>query len=278
MEGKLYVEVLNWASSFLEEQGLEPYIAEYLLLERQGWTKTELVSVLRQPVSSEIAIQWENDLKKVTEGMPPQYVIGSCEFFGNRFSVTPDTLIPRPETEELVQACLDSSPETPVKVLDIGTGTGAIALSLKKNRPNWDVTAVDISEAALTVAKENAQRLNVAVTFSQSDLTSAVAEQVFDVIVSNPPYIGEEEWDVMGESVREHEPKIALFAANHGLAIYERLAKELPKVSHDKTSIYLEIGYQQGAVVKEMFAKAMPSKTVRVEKDLFGQDRLIIIN
>lgn len=277
MADKLYVEVLNWASSFLEEKGFEPYLGEYLLLERQGWTKTDLVLALREVVPSNVLNQWHHDIDQVLTGLPPQYVIGSCQFYGRRFKVTKDTLIPRPETEELVQWCLKEQPTAPLTVLDIGTGTGIIGLTLKKERPSWQVTAVDLSPEALSVAQENGESLDVAVEFFQSDLTAQVANHVFDVIVSNPPYIGVEEWSVMGASVREHEPKMALYADNHGLAIYERLAEELPLISHRNTTIYLEIGYQQGEAVSAIFAKAMPEKTCRVEKDIFGQDRMIII-
>lgn len=278
MVAKLYVEVLKWASSFLEEKGYEPYLAEYLLQERQGWSKTDLISRLRQPVEAEVLEQLQQDLAAVVKGLPAQYVIGSCEFYGYRFKVTPDTLIPRPETEELVQRCLQNNDKNRrLKVLDIGTGTGAIAISLKKEAPNWEVTAVDISSAALAVAQENSQQLATKIHFVESDLTHEVQNETFDIIISNPPYIAATEWDVMDESVREHEPKLALFAENNGLAIYQRLANEVLTISDADVKIYLEIGYQQGAAVQGVFAKTLPQKTISVQKDLFGQDRMVII-
>lgn len=278
MVDKRYVEVLKRASSFLDTKGLEPYLAEYLLLERQGWTKTDLVLNMRQPMPQAIETQFEADLADVISGLPPQYVIGSCDFYGHRFQVTPATLIPRPETEELVQSCLaENDHKERLTVLDIGTGTGAIAVTLQKEAPEWDVTAVDISQEALAVAEANNQRLETDVTFVLSDLTREVQDQCFDIIISNPPYIGEEEWSEMGASVLAHEPKLALFADNHGLAIYERLAKELPKISHEKTKIYLEIGYLQGKAVKSIFEQQMPTREVIVKKDVFGQDRMVLI-
>lgn len=278
MKDSLYVEVLKRASSFLEEHGFESYLAEYLLLERQGWSKTEFLSQLRQPADKAVWEQLNTDISEVITGQPPQYVIGSTDFFGYRFQVTPDTLIPRPETEELVQKCLISNNhDEKLKVLDIGTGTGAIALTLKKEVPNWEVTAIDISKNALAVAAKNSKELDVDVTLIESDLTVEVSQKTFDIILSNPPYIADDEWDVMDDSVRNFEPKLALFADNQGLAIYERLAKELPYICHDDTKIYLEIGYKQGGAVKRLFEQGFPTKRVSILPDMFGQDRMIII-
>lgn len=273
-----YVEALKGASSFLEAQGREGYLGEYMLLERQGWSKTDLVSKLRQDMPEDIYNTWQLDLKKVCEGLPPQYIIGSCEFYGLRFKVTEATLIPRPETEELVEYCLSTNDKTkPLRVLDIGTGTGAIALSLKHEAPMWDVTASDISSEALAVTKENKQRLDLDVTLLEGDLIEPVKGELFDIIVSNPPYIAEDEWNVMDESVRDYEPKLALFAPNQGLEIYERLARELPSITHEKSKIYLEIGYLQGEAVVSLFKETFPNHNVVCQKDFFGQDRMIIV-
>ena len=273
-----YVEALKGASSFLEEQGKEGYLAEYMLLERQGWNKTELVSRLRQEMPESIYNVWQQDLKKVREGLPPQYIIGSCEFYGLRFKVTEATLIPRPETEELVENCLSTNDKTkPLKILDIGTGTGAIALTLKHEAPMWDVTASDISSEALAIAGQNKRKLGLEVRLVEGDLIEPVKTELFDIIVSNPPYIAEDEWDVMDESVREYEPKLALFAPNQGLEIYERLAQELPSITHEKSKIYLEIGYLQGESVVSLFKETFPNHKVMCQKDFFGQDRMIIV-
>ncbi|QIL46289.1 peptide chain release factor N(5)-glutamine methyltransferase [Vagococcus coleopterorum] len=278
MQDNLYVEVLKRASSFLEEQGLEGYLAEYLLCERQGWNKTDLVTRLRTEMPENISAQFELDLAKVLEGQPAQYVIGSCEFYGRRFKVNSNTLIPRPETEELVQGCLaGNDKEKNLKVLDIGTGTGAIAISLKQEAPDWDVTAVDLSPDALAVASLNAEELQADVRFLESDLTQAVKGEVFDIVISNPPYISADEWDLMDESVREYEPKMALFAENKGLALYEQLAQELKTISHEQTTVYLEIGFNQGRAVQEIFQNALPNRLVEIKQDVFGQDRMVFI-
>ncbi|APB31627.1 peptide chain release factor N(5)-glutamine methyltransferase [Vagococcus teuberi] len=270
-----YFEVLKWASSFLEEHNKETAIAEYLLLEYNNWNKTNLLLHFNKEVPREIVNRLKTDLVKVSENYPPQYLIGSCEFYGERFVVSEDTLIPRPETEELVELCLTENDLTKKSVVDIGTGTGVIAVSLKKNRPNWDVSAVDLSSSALEIAKENALQLDTSIDFYLGDALEPVMDETFDIIISNPPYIGEEEWPEMDESVRIHEPKMALFADNKGLAIYEKIAKEATKVLNEKGKIYLEIGYTQGMSVVRIFEEYFPQKVVEVVKDMSGHDRMI---
>lgn len=270
-----YFEVLKWASSFLEEHNKETAIAEYLLLEYNNWNKTNLLLNFNKEVPEEIVNRLKTDLVKVSENYPPQYLIGSCEFYGERFVVSEDTLIPRPETEELVELCLTENDLTKKSVVDIGTGTGVIAVSLKKNRPNWDVSAVDLSSSALEIAKENALQLDTSIDFYLGDALEPVMDETFDIIISNPPYIGEEEWPEMDESVRIHEPKMALFADNKGLAIYEKIAKEATKVLNEKGKIYLEIGYTQGMSVVRIFEEYFPQKVVEVVKDMSGHDRMI---
>lgn len=278
MVNKSYLEVLNWASSFLENHGQEIYIAEYLLLERLGWSKTEWLMNMKKPVPTVVLEQLEKDLKLVLEDYPPQYIIGSCEFYGECFKVTPATLIPRPETEELVELCLTTNDQSqPLKVLDIGTGTGAIALSLKRHAPVWQVTAVDLSSEALEVARQNAENQKLDIAFLLGDLTEPVKAEEFDIVISNPPYIGNQEWAEMDTSVRTYEPKLALFADNQGLAIYERLALELPAVIKSTGKIYLEIGYRQGEAVKELFKKEFPTKIVSIHQDLAGQERMVSV-
>ena len=270
-----YFEVLKWASSFLEEHNKEMAIAEYLLLEYNNWNKTNLLLHFNKEVPKEVINRLKTDLVKVSENYPPQYLIGSCEFYGERFVVSEDTLIPRPETEELVELCLTENDLTKKSVIDIGTGTGVIAISLKKNRPNWDVSAVDLSLGALQIAKENALQLDTSIDFYLGDALEPVMDETFDIIISNPPYIGEDEWPEMDESVRIHEPKMALFADNKGLAIYEKIAKESTKVLNENGKIYLEIGYTQGMSVARIFEEYFPQKVVEVVKDMSGHDRMI---
>ena len=273
---KTYVEVLNWASSFLENNGQESYTAEYLLLEKKQWTKTDLLTHLRKEMPEQEYEQYCQDIEQVVNYIPVQYLIGSTEFYGRRYKVNEHTLIPRPETEELVDLILKDNQSENLTVVDIGTGTGIIALSLGLANPTWEVTGLDISLEALKVATENNEILQGKVTFLESDVLSDYPkEKKIDILVSNPPYISYDEWEVMDVSVREHEPKTALFAENNGLAIYEKIAEESQKCLSETGKIYLEIGYLQGESVSKIFQKRFPRKNISVIKDLNGQDRII---
>ncbi|MEG0284603.1 MULTISPECIES: peptide chain release factor N(5)-glutamine methyltransferase [Vagococcus] len=273
---KTYVEVLNWASSFLENNGQESYTAEYLLLEKKQWTKTDLLTHLRKEMPEQEYEQYCQDIEQVVNYIPVQYLIGSTEFYGRRYKVNEHTLIPRPETEELVDLILKDNQSENLTVVDIGTGTGIIALSLGLANPTWEVTGLDISLEALKVATENNEILQGKVTFLESDVLSDYPkEKKIDILVSNPPYISYDEWEVMDVSVREHEPKTALFAENNGLAIYEKIAEESQKCLSETGKIYLEIGYLQGESVSQIFQKRFPRKNISVIKDLNGQDRII---
>lgn len=275
---KTYREVLQRASSFLEAQGQSGHDILYVFLQRKQWTNTQWLLAMNDLISEADEAQVAADLAALQQHLPPQYLIGSEEFYGRRFKVTEATLIPRPETEELVQLCLTENPTSPLHVVDIGTGTGAIAISLKKERPNWQVAAVDISEAALAVAEENAMSLSAEVAFYLGSILAPVADQQFDVIISNPPYISQTEWELMDESVRTYEPKTALFAEDDGLAIYQQLAKEAPAVLKPQGKIYLEIGFQQGPAVAALFQGVFPEKRIRVLKDMFGNPRMVVVD
>ncbi|OJG46863.1 protein-(glutamine-N5) methyltransferase, release factor-specific [Enterococcus hermanniensis] len=243
---------------------------------RKNWDKTQWLIHMRDEISLADEQQIKADVAELLKNIPPQYLLGYEYFFDHRFKVTEATLIPRPETEELVDLCLKDNLNKPKKVVDIGTGTGAIAISLKAARPEWQVTAVDISAAALAVAKENAETIGVEIDFKLSDVLSAITEKQ-DIIISNPPYISQAEWHLMDESVRTYEPKTALFAENDGLAIYQKIAQESQALLQPEGMIFLEIGFQQGKAVKELFQKAFPEKCVEVRPDMMGNDRMVIV-
>lgn len=274
-----YREVLARASSFLEQNQLEGHMIEYVFLQRKHWNKTDYLLHMHEPITAEDQKQIDEDMAKLLAHYPPQYLIGSEVFLDYRFKVTPDTLIPRPETEELVEKCLkltQKQANQALKVVDVGTGTGAIAISLKDKRPTWQVSAVDLSSAALEVAQENAQQIGVALEFVLSDCLDEVAGPI-DVLISNPPYISKDEYELMDVSVREFEPKMALFAENNGLAIYQKLAQQAQSKLAKDGKIFLEIGFMQGPAVKELFRAAFPKKQVSIHQDLFGNDRMIVV-
>lgn len=274
--GKSYFEVLKRASSFLEENGKEGYAIHYLFLERKNWTKTDWLMHMKDEASEEDQRQIAADLEKLMEDQPPQYLLGYSDFYGHRFSVSQDTLIPRPETEELVEHCLTENEQEALTVVDVGTGTGAIAISLKLASPKWQVLAVELSEGALRIAEKNAKKLNAEVVFFLGNGLSPVLDRSIDILISNPPYISAEEWALMDESVKKYEPHMALFAENQGLAIYEQLIEEAKRCLTPSGKIYFEIGFQQGEAVKRLIEAAFPEKRVRIEQDLSGNDRMVI--
>lgn len=208
---------------------------------------------------------------------PAQYIIGSAEFHGHSFKVDERVLIPRPETEELVDLILSENPNTNIKVLDIGTGSGAIALSLAIDRDNWQVTASDISSNALDLAQENAEVIDVAIDFVQSDCFLAITGK-YDIIVSNPPYISETDREEVGLNVLTSEPHLALFAVEDGYAVYRKIAENAQKHLTKKGKIYLEIGYKQGEYVKKLFESEFPKMRIRVLQDQFGKDRMVVVD
>lgn len=278
---RTYQKILQQATKLLEASHLNTHIAERLLVDRFDWTKTEFINHLSEEVPDTVYLQYLDDLNEFIKGKPLQYIVGREWFYGLPLTVTPDTLIPRPETEELVHEALkhleERKGEEPLRILDIGTGSGAIAITMKHERPFDDVTATDISEPALKVAQENANSHQLAIRFLQGDLLEPVTLETFDCIISNPPYISYSEKDVMDESVLEYEPHTALFADNEGISLYERLAYTLP--FHLKTDgcLFMEIGYQQGEKLKELYQKAFPDKEVTIQKDINGLDRMLIV-
>ena len=238
---------------------------------------TDFVFALQQEVTEEEKQFVEEIFKKLAAHIPAQYIIGHAEFFGMQLKVDERVLIPRPETEELVELILAENLKDNLKVLDIGTGSGAIALVLAKNRPDWSVTAADISQDALELATENANVQNLNLSFIKSDCFSKISSK-YDIIVSNPPYISREDQEEVGLNVLHSEPHLALFADEDGLAIYRRIAEDSKDYLNDGGKIYLEIGYKQGQSVPALFMENLPEKRVRTLKDQFGQDRMVVID
>ncbi|MGM0125751.1 protein-(glutamine-N5) methyltransferase, release factor-specific [Enterococcus sp. AZ194] len=278
MAKKTYREVLSRASSFLEEQGKEGYAIEFLFLERKNWTKTQWLLSMNQEIDVFEEQQIQADCEALLQDIPPHYLLGYADFYDHRFKVTEATLIPRPETEELVELCLRETPESGMlNVVDVGTGTGAIALSLKAKRPEWQVTAIELSPEALEVAKENAKALDISVTFILGNGLQPIEEKI-DILISNPPYISQAEWSLMDESVRTYEPKLALFAENDGLAVYEQLAEEAVSRLKPDGKVFLEIGFQQGKAVQQIFQERFPEKKIELLQDLSGKDRMVYLH
>lgn len=238
---------------------------------------TDFVLKLRAEVSQEDREQLKAIQDQLLAHKPAQYIIGSSDFHGLNLKVDERVLIPRPETEELVELILSENPETSLFVLDIGTGSGAIALALANSRPDWQITASDLSRDALSLAAENAQSCGLSLTFVQSDCLDAIQGK-FDIIVSNPPYISEADKDEVGLNVLASEPHMALFAGENGYAIYRKIAEQAGDYLTEKGKIYLEIGYKQGDGVVDLLKQFFPQKRIRVLKDQFGKDRMVAMD
>ena len=208
-----------------------------------------------------------------------QYITGVEEFYGRTFHVDESVLIPRPETEELIVGTIERMQKlftkSNVTVADIGTGSGAIAITMKKECPHLDVTATDLSESALATARKNAHHLTADITFLPGDLTAPIADKKWDVVLSNPPYIAYDDMASMSDVVVEHEPHSALFAEEDGLILYRKLAEQLPPLMNKPGLIGLEIGYTQGETVANYFRQHFPQAKVSIVQDINGKDRMI---
>ncbi len=267
-------------SDFEEElirQGEEAESLSFVYRSLKNLSFTDFVFALQQEVTEEEKKFVEEIYQQLASHKPAQYIIGHVDFFGMQLKVDERVLIPRPETEELVDLILAENPKENLKNLDIGTGSGAIALALAKNRPDWSVTAADISQDALELASENAKNQNLNIFFKKSDCFAEISEK-YDIIVSNPPYISHEDESEVGLNVLHSEPHSALFADEDGLAIYRRIAEDAKDYLTDGGKIYLEIGYKQGQSVPALFRKHLPEKRVRTLMDRFGQDRMVVVD
>ena len=258
-------------------QGEEAESLSFVYRSLKNLSFTDFVFALQQELTEEEKQFVEEIYKKLVAHIPAQYIMGHAEFFGMQLKVDERVLIPRPETEELVEIILAENSDGNLKVLDIGTGSGAIALALAKNRPDWSVTAADISQDALELATENANAQNLNLSFIKSDCFSEISAK-YDIIVSNPPYISRADEVEVGLNVLHSEPHLALFADEDGLAIYRRIAEDSKDYLNDGGKIYLEIGYKQGQSVPALFMENLPEKRVRTLKDQFGQDRMVVID
>lgn len=278
MTERIY-EALNRASSLLEEKGLEAGAARILMEYITKKTGASLLIDMREPLTEEEKAAFWNKTGELLEGKPVQYVTGTESFYGRTFEVDENVLIPRPETEELVYGAIERAkqlfPNKEIDFADIGTGSGAIAISFKKEWPEANVTATDISEGALTVAKRNANRNDAEITFKQGDLAAPLANRKWDIILSNPPYIAPAEAKEMSDTVLNYEPHSALFAEEDGLYFYRELAESLPQLMNKPSLIGVEIGYLQGPAVHKLFADAFPDSIVETVKDINGKDRII---
>jgi release factor glutamine methyltransferase len=253
----------------------------YLILEEKKQLKRIDLALHPDLVFSEeeIAI-WNAVLEQLQQEIPIQYLLGKTSFYGLDFEVNENVLIPRPETEELVEWILESQKSKVksqnVKILDIGTGSGCIAISLAKNIPNSQVFAVDISEKALATAQKNAQINNVNIAFiNQNILKTEDLQQQFDIIVSNPPYVRNQEKEEIKKNVLDNEPHLALFVEDNDALIFYKKIAELANINlAPNGKLYFEINQYLGKEMIDLLEK-MNFKNIELRKDIYGNDRMI---
>ncbi|ASR45550.1 peptide chain release factor N(5)-glutamine methyltransferase [Paenibacillus kribbensis] len=275
-------EALVEASSFLGGCGvLEPQHNARLLLEHVlGLEGTAFYAALADPFPVSGKEMWEEAIARKAAGEPAQYIIGRQEFYGRPFAVSPSVLIPRPETELLVEAILQHGdrlwPNGAPQALDIGTGSGAIAVTLAAERPRWRVAAGDISAAALKMAASNAAANGAAVEFREGDLLTPFAGAAVDILVSNPPYIPAADIAGLQPEVRDHEPRMALDGGPDGLGPYRAMLEQLGLLQAPPRLIGFELGMGQARDVAALLEQAGHWKTILIVPDLAGIERHVL--
>lgn len=276
-------EVLKWASLFLKEHHCEEQIAEMLLQHHLAVTRSEFYMMMQETISESAIRKFKIDIRKHVEtGMPVQHLLGYEMFYGRKFIVNEHVLIPRPETEELVQKAIETAKsypqEQPLTIVDIGTGSGIIAITLALEIPDAKIYATDISKKSLQVAENNAEQLGAHINFLHGDYLQPILDKNInvDMIVSNPPYISKEEEPLLSRTVKNFDPAIALFADEKGLLAYRRILELSTKLSNPSQNILFEIGHEQGKAIKTLIRKNYPQADVDIIKDINKNDRIVV--
>lgn len=279
-------EAFQEASSFLNTCGvLDPvFEAEWMIRELLEWDRTQFFLRLSDPWPEELNDRLSDWLKRRSQAEPLQYIIGHQAFYGRDFLVNSAVLIPRPETELLVERVLQVAEakwegHTELNVVDLGTGSGAIAITLALEKPHWLVTAIDLSQEALKVAKENARRFQVdhRIRWFQGSYLDAISpEEPIDILVSNPPYIPSNQIAQLEKQVRHYEPILALDGGTDGLQPYRCLCQAFAHWKNRPRLVAFEIGHDQGKAVCEIVRTFLKAKEVHLFSDLAGHDRIVM--
>lgn len=275
-----YKDFLKHWQDIACEKGYEESAILLLLLFEAKISSSELYLKMDDEIEADVVKAFETDVKKyLDENVPVQYITGEACFYGYDFNVNNNVLIPRPETEELVENLLflydDYFKGKDIDVVDIGTGSGCISVTLAAEEPHMHLKATDISEEALKVAKSNAEKMNTNVDFRQGNMLEPVMNDRFDILVSNPPYIPETE--VVDPLVKDNEPNIALFGGNDGLKFFHIILENAPKIMRDKCILAFEHGYNKTTEIEAICKKYFPDANVYTKKDLQGLDRMTFV-
>ncbi len=280
--------LLDKSRGYLEDKGIEAarLSVELLLSHALGCERIQLYTTFDQPMPELVLARFRELVKLRAQQVPVGYLTGKAYFYSLEFSVNPDVLIPRPETELLVEQVINicrASHFANPGILEIGTGSGCVAIALAKNLPHAELVATDISAAALAVAKDNAQRheLGERIRFAQGDLFEALSEEDerpggFDFIVSNPPYISSEEMPDLPRDVRQYEPRVALLAGDEALAVHRRIVDAAGGYLAKQGKLLMELSHQQAQAARELLEQSGYLSEVRTVRDLQGHERVVI--
>jgi len=274
MQKKTVLKILNKSIDQLKKYNIEnPQLnAELIISHVLDMNKANLYLNSKDILDNEKSDIIEQFIIRRTKHEPLQYILGETEFYGCKIKVNPDVLIPRPETELLVEKLVQENVNS---ILEIGTGSGAIAIALAKQMKNVQIEATDISEKDLNTARQNGELNNVSINFIQSDIFENIKNK-YDIIVSNPPYISKKEYDNLAPEIKDYEPEISLLAKEEGLFYYKKIFENAKDYLTEKGKIYFEIGYNQAEKIKEI-AKENGFDEINVFKDLNGFDRIVMI-
>lgn len=273
--------VLSWAASDFRSRGSEsPRLdAEVLLANALGTDRVRLITDSQRPLTAEELASFKEMIRRRRTAEPVAYILGHREFWGASYRVNRHVLVPRPDTETLVEVALDRTRARSMfgSLLDLCTGSGCVAIAFARERPTWRVSASDVSADALNVAVENAIRNGVShvINFREGDLFAAVAgEARFDAITANPPYIPSDELRQLAADVRDHEPLLALDGGASGLETLRRIVRDAPRYLARNGVLALEVGHDQARRVAEGFARAGYTD-VELRKDYGGHERVV---
>ncbi len=279
-------KLLEWVSGYLEEKGVDsPRLsAELLLGHVLELERIQLYTLFDRAVDPPKLAQLRELVKRAGEHEPVAYLVGRCEFYSLPLTITPDCLIPRPETESLVEKAILflRQRDGTQHVLDLCTGSGCIAAAIAKNVKEASLIATDISDAAMKVAAENIEKLKLAekVKLLCGDLFDPIIEGLdaarFDLIVTNPPYVSEPEYKALDRNVKDYEPAHALLAGADGLDVYKRILEQVDDFLKPDGALMMEIGYAQGPAIGKLLENTGIFKTITIEKDFANNDRIAI--
>ena len=277
-----YSQLLKQAYKRIENTDTTQEATQILLLELCGLSNHELYMRFEEEAPVETINQFNKGIERLLNNEPLQYILGYQDFYGYKLKVNPSVLIPRYETEELVANVLADSDHffknlSEITIADVGTGSGNIAVTLKKEEPKFKMYATDISNDALEIAKENAKLLDVDVKFLQGDMLQPLIDEniKLDILVSNPPYIPQEQ--EVQKSVEEYEPHVALFGGDDGLFFYRSIFQNAHKVLKEHSFMAFEIGYDEKDAIIQELKKTFPNDSYEILKDLNGKDRMLFV-